>query len=69
MVLGDGGALLDLFGDFDAFGDVGVGGSVVVSVSVSVSVGGGVRRGVEGFDEEAVEDAIDGDDGCFFCGR
>ena len=67
MVLGDGGALLDLFGDFDAFGDVVV--VVVVSVSVSVSVGGGVRRGVEGFDEEAVEDAIDGDDGCFFRGR
>ena len=67
LVLGNGGALLDLFGDFDAFGDVVV--VVVVSVSVSVSVGGGVRRGVEGFDEEAVEDAIDGDDGCFLCGR
>lgn len=72
LVLGDGGALLDLFGDFDAFGDVGV--SVVGCGGVCVCVVGvgwrrSVWRGVEGFDEEAVEDAIDGDDGCFFRGR
>lgn len=70
LVLGDGCALLDLFGDFDAFGDVGVGGGVGGGVCV-VGVGWGrsVWRGVEGFDEEAVEDAIDGDDRCFFRGR